>query len=100
MGGTGCWNYALTHDDYFSAAIPMAGAYIGDQRITIPMAVIHGTEDELYDYDLAISAVETSRDMGSDITLITAEGRSHQEACLYLPYLMQAAQWLENEVWQ
>lgn len=100
LGGTGCWNYALTHDDYFSAAIPMAGAYIGDQRITIPMAVIHGTEDELYDYDLAISAVETSRDMGSDITLITAEGRSHQEACLYLPYLMQAAQWLENEVWQ
>ncbi|NNE03032.1 MAG: hypothetical protein HKN52_07690 [Eudoraea sp.] len=100
LGGTGSWNYALTHSDYFSAAIPMAGAYIADERIIIPMAVIHGTEDELYDYDLAIGAIASSVSMGSDITIITAEGRSHQEACLYLPYLIEAAQWLENEVWQ
>jgi predicted peptidase len=100
LGGTGCWNYALTHDDYFSAAIPMAGAYIADKKITIPMAVIHGTEDKLYNYDLAIGAIETSRAMGSDITIITAEGRSHLEACLYMPYLMDAAEWLRNDVWQ
>jgi len=100
LGGTGCWNYALNYDTYFSAAIPMAGAYIADRKINIPMAVIHGTEDELYDYDLAIGAIEDSRAMGSDIAIITAEGRSHQEACLYLPYLIEAANWLEIEVWQ
>ncbi len=100
LGGTGCWNYALNYDTYFSAAIPMAGAYIANRKINIPMAVIHGTEDELYDYDLAIGAIEDSRAMGSDITIITAEGRSHQEACLYLPQLIEAAAWLENEVWQ
>jgi poly(3-hydroxybutyrate) depolymerase len=99
LGGTGCWNYALTHDDYFSAAIPMAGAYIADKKINIPMAVIHGTDDELYDYDLAVGSIDDSIAMGSDIILITAEGRSHQQACLYMPYLMEAAQWLENEVW-
>lgn len=99
LGGTGSWNYALSHSDYFSAAIPMAGAYIADERITIPVAVIHGTEDDLYDYELAIEAIASSVGMGSDITIITAEGRSHQEACLYLPYLIEAAQWLENEAW-
>jgi predicted peptidase len=100
LGGTGCWNYALNYDTYFSAAIPMAGAYIANRKINIPMAVIHGTEDELYDYDLAVGAIEDSQAMGSDITIITAEGRSHQQACLYLPQLIEAANWLENEVWQ
>ncbi|MEY8021613.1 hypothetical protein AB8P51_12325 [Muriicola sp. SD30] len=100
LGGTGTWNYSLSYDNYFSAAIPMAGAYFGDEKFNIPVCVIHGTEDELYPYDLALQAVQDSRDMGSSITVITAEGRSHQEACLYLQYLIEAASWLENEVWQ
>lgn len=100
LGGTGCWNYAKNHEDYFSAAIPMAGAYFGDTKINIPMTVIHGTEDELYDYDLAVGVINDNISRGSDISLITAEGLSHQQACLYNTYLETAAEWLENDVWK
>ncbi|MEX0288337.1 MAG: dienelactone hydrolase family protein [Flavobacteriaceae bacterium] len=100
LGGTGCWNYAKDHEDYFSAAIPMAGAYFGATKINIPMTVIHGTEDELYDYDFAVEVINDNNSKGSDITLITAEGLSHQQACLYSTYLITAAEWLKNEVWK
>lgn len=99
LGGTGCWNYAASYPEYFSAAIPIAGAYISDEKIEIPLTVIHGTEDELYDYDLAISFLQESVDKGSEIQILTAEGLSHQQACNYMPYLTEAADWLALEVW-
>ena len=99
LGGTGCWNYARNHEDYFSAAIPMAGSYFGDTKINIPMTVIHGTEDELYEYNFAVEVINDNISKGSDITLITAEGLSHQQACQYVTYLSTAADWLREEVW-
>ena len=104
-GGNGSWFYGETQPDLFAAAIPIASSYSttnldGSVRVMpIPMYVIHGENDELFDVNDTQGWVDQSNAAGSDITFVIAPGLIHIEPCTYVDYVKDAATWLNEEVW-
>jgi len=104
-GGNGTWFYADFYPELFSAAIPMASSHdtsngLGSYVIyNIPMYVIHGSDDELFSVDLTEGYVNNSINVGSEIEFVIADGLTHNNSCDYVPYLKDAASWLETTVW-
>ena len=104
-GGNGSWFFGESQPNVFSAAIPVASSYNtitnGNARLMeIPMYVIHGENDELFDIQMTQDWVQATVDVGSDITFEMAPGLTHIEPCNYVTYIQNAADWLVNEVWQ
>lgn len=105
-GGNGSWYYAETQPAIFSAAIPLAAGYAivnadgSARKIDIPMYAIHGSEDDLFPLDTVQNWVQKSIAVGSDIEFVVAQGLGHYTPCEYIPYMQDAAAWLENEIWQ
>ncbi|WP_345274419.1 dienelactone hydrolase family protein [Flaviramulus aquimarinus] len=104
-GGNGAWFYAERYPNRFSAAIPMSSSYntlnpeLINVKIDIPLYVIHGEKDELFPLETMITVVDNYKNIGTDVELYVADDLGHFNTCLYVPYLNQAATWLENEVW-
>lgn len=104
-GGNGAFFYAQYFPQYFTAAIPMATSYATTSQSGVthefqdPLYVIHGSDDELFPIEVTEGYVQDSVDEGSDIIFVTAEGLNHFESCDYVPYLQDAVEWLQNEVW-
>lgn len=105
-GGNASWLFAKFQSNTLSAAIPMASSYDvhdsnGNVNVwNIPLYVIHGEEDELFPVEQTQEWVEATAAAGSDVTFVIAPGLGHYEPCSYVPYLQDAAEWLENEVWE
>jgi predicted peptidase len=105
-GGNGSWFFSQYYPNLFSAAIPLASSYISRnssnnvEKIDIPLYVIHGTEDELFPISTIKGYVEEYKSVGTNVTLVEATNLLHNEPCTYVPYLKEAALWLENEVWK
>ena len=103
-GGNGAWFYAQYYPEYFSAAIALASSYnpvrpAVSTRIEIPLYVIHGEYDQLFDLDTTQEYVNTAVEAGTDLEFVIAEGLEHFNSCVYVPYLRDATTWLENVVW-
>lgn len=105
-GGFGSWFFADTHPDLFSASIPIAQAYglmyVNGQvkKTEIPLYVIHGELDELFPFTNTETLVEQSRNAGSEIIFVKADGLDHSFACYYQPYVKDAIEWLNTSVWE
>lgn len=96
-GGNGSWFYADRYAHLFDYSIPLASAYQPSQKITIPMYVIHGEEDELFAAERTHRWVQSAEAMGTTITWRSVPDLSHYQACAYVKELQKAAQWvLEN----
>lgn len=104
-GGNGSWFFGENQSSTLSAAIPMASSYSVYQpdsmvrKMDIPMYVIHGENDELFPLEETRGFVEATVAVGSDITFVVAPGLGHYTPCDYVPYLKEAAVWLEETVW-
>ena len=104
-GGNGSWLYAELYPEIFRASIPMASSYntystTGNVRnISVPLYVIHGEEDELFPLADTQEWVQALQQAGGNVTLDVAPGLTHTEPCNYVPYLKNAAEWLQEEVW-
>jgi len=104
-GGNGSWFFAQFYSNLFSAAIPMATSYNTKNssgiinKISIPLYVIHGSEDTLFPLATTQGYVDASVNAGSDVKFVVADGLAHLDVCDYLPYLKNAVNWLETEVW-
>jgi acetyl esterase/lipase len=99
MGGIGTWFLADQHSDKLSAGIPIAADPIGTQQGTVPLYVIHGRDDELFDLATVEFAVADLRAKGVPVELVVVEDRGHYEAFRYVDALRGAVAWLENTVW-
>lgn len=104
-GGNGAWFFSQYYPNLFSAAIPMASSYATTSQSGVvhqfakPIYAIHGVEDELFPIETTQGYVDDSIAVGSDITFVAADGLSHFNSCDYVSYLQDAANWLENTVW-
>ncbi len=103
-GGNGSWFFAQFHPESFSASIPVASSYNTDRpavsaKIKIPVYVIHGSEDQLFILDNTVNYVNSTIAAGSDVEFVIAEGLEHFNPCTYVPYVKEAANWLETTVW-
>lgn len=105
-GGNGAWFYAQYHPEVYSAAIPIASSYNpvrpGDipVKIDIPLYVIHGEYDQLFPLETTQEYVDVTVEAGTSLEFIIAEGLEHYNSCTYVPYLIEAAIWLETQVWE
>jgi predicted peptidase len=106
-GGIGAWYYAQYYPEAYSAAIPMASLYNPVRpegnipvKIDIPLYVIHGENDQLFELRITQQYVDISIDAGSDIEFVIAPELDHYNSCNYVPYLKDAATWLQTEVWK
>ena len=98
-GGNGSWFFAENYPKLFSAAIPMASSYPISKKIDLPLYVIHGAKDELFEVSKTKQWVEKSKIEGSDITLIINEALSHFQGCSYSNDLKHAGEWLQK-IWK
>ncbi len=104
-GGIASWFFAQFHETAFSASVPMAALYdpqvptVPTARINIPLYVIHGENDQYFPLTQVQNNVKTAKDAGTDIQLIVAPGLEHLQSCDYVPYLKDAAIWLDTVVW-
>lgn len=105
-GGNGSWFYAQFYSSLFAASIPMASSYDTENSsgevlpINIPLYVIHGSNDDLFPVEITEGYVNESKDAGSSIEFVVADGLVHNEPCTYLDYLKDAVDWLEAGVWK
>jgi predicted esterase len=99
-GGIGAWFFARLYPEGLSAAIPMSAnhAIIGESPL--PIRVIHGSNDRLFDVAKVRAGVQALAQRGFNVTLAVREGGQHEDACGYKPELEAAAAWLENTVWK
>ena len=97
-GGIGTWAYAVKHPKLFCAAIPMAGFYSED-KVKIPVFVIHGEEDELFNKDEIISLLKKSMKKGSKIEYDVLPKFSHYMACEYTEALRSKLLKVKNKIW-
>ncbi len=95
-GGNGSWYLAEHYPGLFSAAIPMASAYPIDEKIEIPLYVIHGEKDELFDMAKTRTWVEKTENSGTDIIFAPNKTLSHFQGCLYVNDLKKAGVWLQK----
>ena len=98
-GGNGSWFFAEKYPELFSAAIPMASSYRTLNKIEVPLYVIHGKKDELFEFSLTKKLINIAEERGATITFAVAEELSHFEACSYTDYLKNAAEWLKG-IWK
>jgi len=96
-GGNGSWYFAEKYPELFSAAIPMASAYQIKQKIDIPLYVIHGKKDALFDITRTEKWVTATKEKGTDLTFVVEDQLSHFEACNYVDALKKAGEWLQNK---
>ncbi len=96
IGGHGAWHYSINHDSIFTAGIPMAALHNIDKKPTIPIYGICGSNDDLTNCSLMESQVLESTSDKS--TFNVQQGLSHFEACQYQRSLTNAANWLDNVV--
>ena len=104
-GANGAWYYAQYYPNKFSAAIPISGLYntirpgLSTAKIDIPLYVIHGENDQLFRLSTQQRYIDETVAAGTDLEFIIAPGLEHYNSCAYVPYLKDAANWLENTVW-
>lgn len=98
-GGIASWFYAEKYSKIFRAAIPMSGTYDA-AKIEIPLYVIHGKKDELFNFYKVQNTISQSIVKGSKIQLTLIEDYSHFMGCYYTEALHKIAQQLEKEIFK
>ncbi len=98
-GGIGSWKYAEAYPKLFSAAIPIAG-YYEKKKMQIPIYIIHGEKDELFNVSTIQNAIAQSKKMGSQIHTTIIKGFSHYMACSYSNALHKKALLLQEIIFK
>lgn len=98
-GGIGSWYYTEKYPEIFSLAIPMSGSY-NAAKISVPLYVIHGKKDELFNTIKVQNIVTQSITKGSEIHLTLLENHSHYMACAYTETLHKVAKKAEKDVFE
>ena len=94
LGGEGTWFIGSRHQDLFTAAVPVAAPMAGRDTWTIPVYVIHSTNDEIVPYGAAKRHADALKQKGARIEFKTVSGLTHFQTGAYAPFVGEAAKWL------
>lgn len=97
-GATGSISLAKSAPKLFDAAIGIAGSYTETERFKIPVYAIHGVGDQLFDYNKTKRIMEAAKKNSEHVEFITSQELTHYEACQYVPYLVDAIEWVEDRI--
>ena len=67
-GAIGSWYYSKKHAKLFAAALPVAVFYKKPSKIKVPMYILHGKKDELFNANLVETSIKKSIQKKSEIT--------------------------------
>jgi predicted peptidase len=99
-GGGQTWMWANRHQALFSAAIPVsARPRPTENSWTIPVHVIHSSDDELIPLADVEDYVREQQAAGASFELTVVSGIGHYETDRFVPALREAVAWL-GEVWR
>lgn len=97
LGGRGTWFMAARHSDFFTAAIPIAGA-VGseppDKLGTIPTYVIHSRNDEVVPFAPAERLARDLEEQGRAVKFEALTGLGHFQMRGYVEPLRRAGAWV------
>ena len=97
-GAIGTWYYSKKHSKLFTAAIPVAGFYKKPSRIKVPMYILHGENDELFNATLVEAAIKKSIEKKSIINYKILPKYSHFMGCYYMKELKKMALLTQKEI--
>jgi predicted peptidase len=100
MGGMGTWYIAGRHQDYFKAALPMAGrpqANVSEIDWQIPLYIIHGRQDNVVPLPPTETAVEKLQAQGADVTLVILDSADHYDTRSFDTALEEATSWIRQK---
>ena len=101
MNGRGGDPFVVSlYPDRFSAAIPMSANHAIIGTSPLPIRVIHGSHDTLFDVNLVRERVEALARTGVNLSISVRDGGQHGDPCGFLPELEAAVAWLETSVWK
>lgn len=100
MGGNGTWFLTARHPDLFSAGIPMASGPPLTIDVEVPLYVIHGEDDELFNVEQTRQVVDLLQERGRPVEFLQVDSVSHYVAfdTRYVEALRGTIDWL-NEIW-
>ncbi|MBH97084.1 MAG: hypothetical protein CMM56_01385 [Rhodospirillaceae bacterium] len=101
MGGRGTWYLASRNQDYFRAALPIAGlpeSNSGSIDWQIPIYVIHGAQDQVLALKPNQLVVQELQSRDSPVQLVVLDGVGHYEIPRYQEHLAAAVPWI-RESW-
>ena len=90
-GAIGAWQYAQKYPKIFTAAFAQSGSYDSAQ-LKIPMYVLHGKKDELFNVSSIENSLKASERLGSTISFSILEDYSHFMGCAYVSALKKQIQ--------
>jgi predicted peptidase len=99
MGGFGTWYLTGRYPDRLSAGIPMASYPVGQSERSVPLYVIHGRADELFNSALVEQSVLELQQLGAPIEWVIVDSLSHYVGFSYVDVLSGAVPWLRDSVW-
>mgnify|MGYP000285958542 CR=1 FL=1 len=97
-GAIGSWYYSQKYQNLFAAAIPVAGFYKKSSKIKVPMYILHGEKDELFNSELVETSIKKSIEKKSKITYKILTDYSHFMGCSYTEELKKMALLMQKEV--
>jgi len=97
-GGIAAWEYAKMHPELFTAGLAMAGSYIPGQ-VKVPMAVLHGEQDELFKVSDVDRVLKMDGDVAANVYYQVLPGFSHFMACAYADAAREAWQMIVKRYW-
>jgi poly(3-hydroxybutyrate) depolymerase len=100
MGGRGAWYFANRNPDFFTGAIPMAGAPGNDSLDplrSMPVHAIQSVDDEVMPYEPTEATVRRIEAMGGTVRLIRLLGVGHYQMGAYVGPLQAAGAWVWEE---
>lgn len=87
-GAIGAWQYTERYPKIFNVAFAQCGSYESAQ-LEIPIYVLHGKKDELFNAASVKNTIEASKRLGSDIDFNLLENHSHFMGCKYVSALKE-----------
>ncbi|MDG5491943.1 dienelactone hydrolase family protein [Psychroserpens sp. SPM9] len=95
-GAIGSWYYAQKYPELFCASLPVSGTYEAS-KIKVPLYVIHGKNDELFNAYRVENTITASNKLGSTIQFKLLKEHSHFMGCAYVKALHEMATLLQSE---
>ena len=96
-GAVGTWHYISNYPKLFQTGIALAGSY-DRTKIDVPLYVLHGEQDELFDHSKVANSIKESIKRGSAIDFQTVAEKSHFMACDYVEELSETATKVKKEI--
>jgi predicted peptidase len=101
FGGIGTWYIAARNQNEFGGALPISARPPEAINVdwSIPIYVIHSSDDEIFPIEYTLKAVELLRKRNEDVELKIVEGVTHFDTYGFIGPLRETIPWIRN-VWK